>query len=73
MGNDASPTDICLSLDRQTDEQTGTHETPHADDMLNTEVCLLVLQQMAAGRYSPLRVEALGPDGCMCTTAGFLC
>lgn len=67
------PTEICLSSDRGTDENTGTYETPYAADMLsNTDVCLLVPQQMAAGKYSPLRVEALGLDGCMCTIAGFL-
>lgn len=27
------------------------------------------LQQGAAGSYSPLQAEALGPDGCRCTTA----
>lgn len=33
-----------------------------------TWMYLQVLQQRAAGRYSPLQAEALGLDGCMCTT-----
>ena len=38
-----------------------------------TCVCLQVLQQRAASRYSPLQAEGLGPRGCTCTTAGSLC